>query len=143
MKIDSPRFGTLEVEANKLIEFPKGLPGLEACKRFTMLEVEAAHQAVAVLQCVDDPEVAFSVTTPELLGLHYEFTLSEEEQALLGAARPEDLAVLLILRRNDEAAAQPVRANLIAPLVVNMERRVGLQKVIARMGCELTLKPLD
>ncbi len=143
MKIDSPRFGTLEVDANKLIEFPQGLPGLEACRRFTMLEVEASRQAVGVLQCVDDPEVALSVTTPELLGLHYELTLSDEEQALLGVARPEDLAVLLILRRNDEDAAQPVRANLMAPLVVNVERRIGLQRVIARMGCELTLRPLD
>ena len=53
------------------------------------------------------------------------------------------LLVLLILRRNDEDAAQPVRANLMAPLVVNVERRIGLQRVIARMGCELTLKPLD
>ncbi|PAT00565.1 MAG: flagellar biosynthesis protein FliW [Candidatus Dactylopiibacterium carminicum] len=133
MKIDSPRFGTLEVESNKLIEFPLGLPGLENCRTFSMLEMESAKQVVAVLQSMDDPDVAFSVTTPDLLGLHYEFDLTEDEERLLGVSKVEDLAVLLILRAG-EKDGESVHANLVAPLVINMEGRKGLQKVMHAWG---------
>lgn len=143
MKIDSPRFGSLEVAPSKVIEFPEGLPGLEACKRFTLIEVADRETQIALLQSVDDPAIALPVTTPDLLGLHYEFALSEEEEALLGAAQPEDIAVMLVLRAADaNAAADTARANLTAPLVINTATMRGVQKVIARLGCELTLKPL-
>lgn len=147
MKIDSPRFGSLDVEGKKLIEFPAGLPGFEESKRFTLIELTSSQQAVAVLQSVDMPEVAFSVTTPDFLGLHYEFALTDSEEALLGNPRAEDVAVLLILRRDEPLEAKPavadapVRANLMAPLVINCASMKGFQKVIARMGCELTLRP--
>ncbi|NSL56384.1 MULTISPECIES: flagellar assembly protein FliW [Uliginosibacterium] len=146
MKIDSPQFGSLEVASNKVVEFPLGLPGFEACKRYTFIEVEQSSEAFAVLQGVDDPAIAFAVTTPDLLGLHYEFELSEEEQNLLGATRAEDVAVLVILRKGEpeqmrRAGDAHVKANLMAPLVINGATMRGLQKIIAKLGCEVTLKP--
>lgn len=141
MKIESPRFGSLEVDADKLIEFPAGLPGFEDCRKFTLLEVDGgASPAVGVLQSVDRPEVAFSVAEPDQFGLHYEFALSEDEESLLRLSKPDDVAVLLILRRND-GAEPPVKANLMAPLVINTAGRIGLQKVIGRIGCDVTLRP--
>jgi flagellar assembly factor FliW len=146
MKIDSPRFGCLEVETNKIIEFPKGLPGFETCTRFTLIEVEGPSQAMAILQSADDPEVAFAVTTPDVLGLRYEFVLTDEEEQLLKITNPEDVVVMLILRCTDEAGAvakSPLQANLMAPLVFNAASMLGLQKVIARLGCDVTLRPLE
>ncbi len=147
MKIDSPSFGSLEVENNKIIEFPLGLPGFEDCKHFTLLEGNTAPQSVAYLQSVDQPELAFSVTTPDLLGLHYEFELSDEEIGLLKAERPEDLAVMVILREDKAESRRandlPFKANLTAPLILNARSRRGLQKVIARLGCEVTLRPAE
>lgn len=147
MKIDSPSFGSLEVENNKIIEFPLGLPGFEDCKHFTLLEGNTAPQSVAYLQSVDQPELAFSVTTPDLLGVHYEFDLSDEEIGLLKAERPEDLAVMVILREDKaerrRANDLPFKANLTAPLILNARSRRGLQKVIARLGCEVTLRPAE
>ena len=34
MKIDSPRFGTLQVAPDRIIEFPCGIPGFEDLRRF-------------------------------------------------------------------------------------------------------------
>lgn len=147
MKVDSPRFGSLEIESNKVIDFPVGLPGLEECKRFTMIEVDSNPQVFAFLQSLDHPEVAFSITTPDMLGLHYEFTLTEDEQQLLQATKAEDVAVMLILRADDSPHRRqsdlPVRANLMAPLVINAQSRIGIQKVIAKLGCDVTLRPAD
>lgn len=145
MRIDSPGLGSIEVEANKLIEFPLGIPGFESCKRFLLAELGPTDHALALFQGVDDPEAGFSVTSPEAMGLHYEFELSEEEQALLEVERSDDIAVMLILRRSESTGNEngnpPVQANLMAPLVINVAARKGLQKVIARLGCEVTLKP--
>ncbi|WP_018605240.1 flagellar assembly protein FliW [Uliginosibacterium gangwonense] len=147
MKVDSPHFGSLEVASNKIIEFPAGLPGFEECKHFTLVEVDSSQQVLAILQSVDKPEVAFSVTTPDLLGLHYEFTLTEDEAKILKATRAEDIAVMLILREDDSPHRRevdaPVKANLMAPLVINAQSWIGLQKVIAKLGCEVTLRAAD
>ncbi|MDQ8022696.1 MAG: flagellar assembly protein FliW [Moraxellaceae bacterium] len=147
MKIDSPRFGSLEVEADKLINFPAGLPGLEDCKRFTLIEVGDKLPVLAVLQSADQPDVAFSVTSPDVLGLHYELTLNEEEEQLLRVETADDITVLLILR-NEEAQHRrqgdlPVKANLMAPLVINTASRIGLQKIIGKLGCDVTLRAAE
>ena len=148
MRIDSPRFGSLEVEADKLIQFPAGLPGFEASKRFMLIELGDQLPVVAVLQSVDQPEVAFSVTSPDILGLQYEFTLTSEEEAMLKATKPEDITVMLILRNEEDAPNRrqgdlPVKANLTAPLVVNINARIGIQKVIGNLGCDITLRATD
>lgn len=143
MRIESPRFGSLDVDADKLITFPAGLPGFEDCKRFSLLELEVTSgPGVGVLQSVERPEVAFSVAEPDQFGLHYEFALTEDEEALLRVSKPEDVTLLLILRRTEPASSEPpVKANLMAPLVINTANRVGLQKVIGRIGCDVTLRP--
>ncbi|MDB5800055.1 MAG: hypothetical protein JWL63_994 [Rhodocyclales bacterium] len=145
MKIESPRFGSLEVDADKLIEFPAGLPGFEDCKKFTLLEVgEAKSPSVGVLQCVDRPEVAFSVAEPDQFGLHYEFSLTEDEEKLIDVTRIEDVVVFLILRRDEgPASSVPVKANLMAPLVINAVQRIGIQKIIGRVGCDVTLRAAE
>ena len=142
MKIESPRFGSLEVDIDKLIEFPAGLPGFEDCKKFTMLELgDEKSSGVGILQCVDRPEIAFSVAEPDQFGLHYEFALTTEEEQVLKVTRIEDVAVFLILRRDDgvssgvtAGAELPVKANLMAPLVINALERIGIQKIIGRVG---------
>ncbi|HEX5126068.1 MAG TPA: flagellar assembly protein FliW [Rhodocyclaceae bacterium] len=146
MKIESPNFGSLDVDPAKLIEFPAGLPGFEDCKRFTLIEVDSPKAAaIAILQSADRPDVAFSVTIPDHFGLHYEFDLTSEEEEVLRAKRVEDIVVLLILRRDESArtsaAAAPVKANLTAPLVINAVSRRGIQKIIGRIGCDITLRP--
>ncbi|MDB5816298.1 MAG: flagellar biosynthesis protein FliW [Rhodocyclales bacterium] len=142
MKIESPRFGSLEVDAAKLIEFPAGLPGFEDCKKFTLLEVgEMKSPSVGVLQSVERPEVAFSVAEPDQFGLHYEFALTEDEEKSIGVSRIEDIVVLLILRRNQaDSGEQGIKANLMAPLVINVVKRMGLQKIIGCVGCDVTLR---
>ncbi|MDY0036162.1 MAG: flagellar assembly protein FliW [Zoogloea oleivorans] len=144
MKITSPIVGEVEVSSDRIIEFPAGLPGFEACRQFTLLHDEGSEAPQAfMLQSLNDPDVMFSVTTPDVLGLNYEFTLSDDEVAALQLTNPDDVSLLLIVRHNDSAdsnpAESPVRANLMAPLVVNTTTRRGLQKVIGRVDTRVTL----
>lgn len=144
MQIKSPMFGSAEVPEDKVIDFPMGLPGFEACRRFALVHEEGSDAEVLLLQSVDDPEVAFSLTLPERLGVNLEFTLSDEEVAMLELASPQQAAVAVIVRKEDAEAGGPastgLRANFVAPVVINVDARIGMQKVINKLGCEITLR---
>lgn len=140
MHIDSPRFGALEVEPSKIIEFPRGLPGFEDIKRFTLLHpAEQAGEAPSyfILQAVDEPAVAFHIAEPARFGFNYEIVLSDADAAMIRLADPAAAAVVVMLV-NDGSGG--VRANLNAPLVLNLEARLGVQHVFARLNYEVTLK---
>lgn len=145
MKITSPVVGEVEVSADRVIEFPAGLPGFEACHQFTLLHSEDNDAPrLFMLQCIDDQDVMFTVTTPDFLGLNYEFALTDDEVAALQLTSSDDVSVLLIVRRNEDEdgvpAESPVRANLMAPLVLNTTTRRALQKVIGRVDTSVTLR---
>ena len=90
-----------------------------------------------MLQSLDDADVGFTVTTPDVLGLNYEFALSDAEVDDLQLTDPADVSVLLIVRRD---GANPVHANVMAPLVINTATRRGLQKIIGKVDTSVTLK---
>ena len=145
MNIESPVLGSIEIAEDKVIEFPQGLPGFESCKRFALVHDEDESAGLFMLQSLDEPDLVFSLTMPGNLGVNYEFELSDEEVAVLGLSKAEEAVVAVIVRKEVEGeAASPdrtgLRANFMAPLVINVDARRGLQKVINRMGCEVTLK---
>ena len=144
MHIESAAFGAIDVEADQIIEFSAGLPGFEDCKRFTFVQAGEAT-AVLQMQCVDDPGIVFSVTDPASLGINYEITLSDADVAALGLTSAEDVTVGVIVRQGGDApedtpADAGLRANFMAPLVINAANRRGLQKVLELVGCDITLR---
>lgn len=143
MKIESSVFGTFDVAEDKVIEFPAGLPGFEQCKRFALVHEEGASDAVMLMQSADDPDIVFSITAPDTLGVNFEFSLSDEEVAALKLDNPTDALIAVIVRKDGDAenpAGAGLRANFMAPLVINVAARRGLQKVITKLGCEVTLR---
>lgn len=139
MKITSPVVGEMDVSADRVITFPSGLPGFEQCHQFTLVHAAGNDTPqLFLLQCLDDAEVVFTVTTPDVLGLNYEFNLNDEEVDALRLGSAEDAAVLLMVSRETDAA--PIRANVMAPLVVNTASRHGVQKIIGKVDTSVTLK---
>ena len=140
MNIESPRFGSLTVDSDKIIEFPEGLAGFETCHRFTLFHPEEAEPKFFILQSLDDPGIAFHIADPALLGFDFEITLSDAESALLKLAEPGDAAVLVILWKDEAAATDAkLRANLKAPLIINVNARRGLQHIFTRL--DYTVQP--
>ena len=138
MHIESPRFGSLDIEPARIIEFPKGLAGFEQLHRFTLFHPEGEDPKYFFLQSVDDPAIAFNVADPARFGFAYEIVLDDAEAALLQLTDPAAAAVAVILLRDGDAA--PLRANLDAPLIINTESRRGLQHVFAKLDYTVTLK---
>jgi len=139
MNIDAPRSGTLTVDPDRVIEFPNGLPGFEACCRYTlMLPDEGAETPrYFILQSLDDASIAFNIADPALFGFNYEINLADEEAAALDLADPAEAAVVVMLVKEGSGE---LRANLKAPLVFNLRTRRGLQHVFSHLNYQVTLK---
>ena len=133
MKVQTFLFGGVEVNPELVITFPDGLVAFENNKRFRLVhEAEKGDPVSFTLQSLDDPSVAFQIIDPAALGFAYELELSDKESAKLGSPRPEDLVVMQVLFKRDEAGKQSISANYCAPLVINTKGRLGIQKVIER-----------
>ncbi|MBK1648932.1 flagellar assembly protein FliW [Rhabdochromatium marinum] len=136
------------IDESKILTFPQGLPGFEDDHRFTMFHSEGSDQAgqesgnkLFWLESLDNPGVGFTVVDPTLYGLNYVIDLSDEEQALLQSKDPSQILVLLILAKNDDSRPdQPkVHANIAGPLLINIENRLAMQKVLAHSRVEVNI----
>jgi flagellar assembly factor FliW len=140
IRIESPRFGTLEVSPERVIEFPSGIPGFEDATRFSLFHPEGDEPKYFVLQSLDIPDLAFHVTDPSRLGFSYEISLSDEESAAIGMKDPSEAVVVVILAKEGVRTGSSLQANLNAPLIINLATRKGLQHVFSRLDYQITLR---
>lgn len=126
MKIRTRHWGVVEVEEDRVLQFPEGIPGFPQCRRFTLLGEPGG--LFLWLQSVDDPEVVLPVADPFALIQGYEVPLDSEDVELLGVHSSQEVAVLVVVT----VRADPLQAttNLAAPILVNTTRRMARQKLL-------------
>jgi flagellar assembly factor FliW len=61
--IDTKYFGKLEIGADQIIFFPKGIPAFESVKEYVLLTFPD-NDIYYCLQSIKEPEVAFIVVNP-------------------------------------------------------------------------------
>lgn len=127
MRVETTKFGTLEVGEESVIFLPEGLVGFEGLKRFVLLEREG-EEPFKWLQSLDEPSIAFVVIDPMTFKRDYLVPLEQEEAARLGIERPDDAALLVIVTIPKER--EGMTANLQGPLVVNLKSKLGKQLVL-------------
>jgi flagellar assembly factor FliW len=143
MKIETHLFGSVEVNPEKIINFPNGLVAFENNKQFMLVhEEENGQPSSYTLQSLDDAGLAFQIVDPTTLGFNYELALTEEENALLQSPAPEEVAVMQVLFKSESDGKAGISPNLRAPLVINTTARVGLQKVMEVLSPKITLSNL-
>jgi flagellar assembly factor FliW len=109
--VESSRFGTLEIEAGAIIEFPTGLIGLGG-RRWAVVSTSLSGP-FQWLHSLDDPSLALPVTDPWAFFSDYEVELSDEDSARFGA---ENVAVWVTVRAGSELSDFSV--NLRAPILI-------------------------
>ncbi len=126
VKIETSRFGSLEVPEDRVIRFPVGLLGFPRLNRYILIDYK--DTPLKWLQSVEDPDVAFIVTDPKTIAGEGTITLGDDVVRFLQIDREDDLAVLLMLRVDGDQ----VIANFNGPLAINSSRMLGVQAVIDR-----------
>jgi flagellar assembly factor FliW len=113
ISVESSRFGTVEVDAADVIEFPTGLIGLGG-RRYTLLTADE-QGTFRWLQSLDDPAVALPVTTPWQFFADYAVELSDADSERIGA---DESAIAVWVTVRTGAELPDFSANLRAPIVV-------------------------
>ncbi len=131
----------LETDTDKVLVFPKGIPGFEKYTRYVVYHKEENGLSAFWLESCEEPKVTFTLVAPEQYGLSYDMTLSDEEKDLVQAEHAEDLAVFMILsKKEDENSGKFVlNANIIGPIIINPKTRLGVQKVLHRTRMQPTI----
>jgi flagellar assembly factor FliW len=143
MQVNTHLFGTVEVAPEKIITFPAGLAGFENARRFALIyDTENSEQASYTLQSLDQATVAFQIIDATAVGINYEISLSDAESAALQTPAAEDVAVMLMLFKQ-EPGTQGVAANVRAPLLINTRALVGIQKIVDHPRTNLVISNLS
>jgi flagellar assembly factor FliW len=111
LTVESSRFGSIEIAADAVVEFPAGLIGLGG-GRFALVSTDT-DGAFHWLHSVDDPALALPVTNPWLFFSGYEVRLSDEDTGRIGAEDPD---VWVTVRASEEI--EDFSANLRAPILI-------------------------
>jgi flagellar assembly factor FliW len=125
--VKTRRVGDLTVEEQDIITMIGGLPGFEDNTKYVLLDHDE-KSPYKWLQSLENSELAFVVMEPFVFFADYQFELSQNDIRELEVAKPEDVAVLVILVIPDDP--RKMTANIKAPLVINMAKMKGKQIVL-------------
>jgi len=126
--VDTPRWGRIEVDPTKIIHFDTGMAGFPDCSDFVVMDHDR-ETPLKWLQCVDRPEISFVIIDPAQVMPAYTVDVPEPVMKMIGwnhEVRPEQVAVFVVL--NCEGGN--LTANLRAPVVVNVQKRLAFQLIL-------------
>jgi flagellar assembly factor FliW len=126
MIVHTSRFGSVEVDAERVISFPRGILGFPKYRGYVLIEPET-DSTFYWLQSVDAADIAFVVTDPLLFVPDYQVPLREETRQDLALADLSEANVLVIVNK----VGDMLTANLQGPLVIHAVTRVAAQVVIS------------
>ena len=108
--------------ARNAVNFPDGIPGFEACRRFVLLSADSLAPLQRI-ESIEGPPAAFLGIDPRLVMDGYRCRLSETDMRALGAGPDTTLLWFAIISEADG----DLYANLRAPIVINPQRMIGRQ----------------
>lgn len=124
MKIQTTRFGLVEVLPSDVLDFPQGLIGMESCQKWVLL-ADAEANSLGWLQSTERPEIALAVVSPRRFVSGYQARVASRDVASLELKDSGAVQVLAVVSKGEEG----LTVNLKAPLVINVKSRAGRQVV--------------
>ena len=148
---NTSRFGVITYNPETVITFPEGLiklEGYEHCKSYHLFHDEGGNRVLHYMQSLEDPDLSFTLVDPSLLNVDYDLELSDEESSALNVDADDEVTILLMVYRalnvddNDEVtSSEDIKAQTQSPLILNINKRIGIQKVGLRGRLVFTNRP--
>jgi len=125
MEIETSRFGTVVIEDDRIMTFPRGLLGFPTQSRFALIQT-GPENYFFWLQSVEDPNLAFVVTDPNTFFKDYDVPLRDETVADLAFGETDAAQIFVICNKIGDW----LTGNLLGPIVVNASNRLAQQVVL-------------
>jgi flagellar assembly factor FliW len=126
MKVQTTRFGQIEVDEERLIFFSKGLLGFPENCCFALLQINDEGNFFW-LQSVERPELAFVVCDPVLFVPDYKIPAKLEDFHQINLTNMSNAQVMVIVNKVERT----LTGNLQGPIVINAINRQGRQLVLS------------
>ena len=126
-KIETVRFGDLAYQEQDVIHLPEGLVGMPSLCHWLILDM-GDDVPMKWFQSLDRGDFGFPVSQPAFFADTYDINLPEPSKEALRSKEGEWLAVMIITTVH--AGGTHITGNLLAPLVVNVDSRIGVQLIM-------------
>lgn len=129
MKIRTKYLGEVEIDKSQIIEFPKGILGFKDSKEFVIIDLEDTN-FFSFLQDIKNEMVSFLVINPWNFFEDYDIELPDDKLENIninpkGNNLMEIYNIVTLSNNFNESTA-----NLLAPVVINLEDKKGKQFVL-------------
>ena len=127
MIVETARFGSVEVDEDKVILFEDGLPGFESLTKYIILsppELNPFH----ILQSVEDKDIALTIADPCLFKKDYSPLIKETVFDELKIEDNKDAALFTTIVIPEDY--MKMTANLMAPILINSDKMLGKQVIL-------------
>ena len=104
------------------LEFPHGIPAFETERRFRLVD----REPLLFLESESNPALSFLLLPVTLIDPDYQLALAAEDRALIDASAASPLLCLAVITAAEDL---PPTANLLAPVVVNLDSGRAVQAV--------------
>ena len=130
MKIETTRFGQMNIEAEKIIRMPNGIPGFPDQRQFVIFE-HRKDSPFYWYQSVDEPALAFVITDPVMFIPDYRVNFPNvlRDLAWDPETQPDQLQLYVIVNI-PPGKPEEMTANLMGPILVNTVTREAVQIVL-------------
>lgn len=129
------QFGTISFGQDSVFEFPNGLPGFEQHREFLPLQTRRTAP-ILFLQNIEDPSLCFTALPIWVVDPRYRLSVTGQDLELLGlpTGRQPRIGVDVLCVALLTVRKTGTTANLLAPVVVNLQNRRAVQAVCAESG---------
>ena len=130
LKVNTTRFGAITIDEQKIITMPFGMLGFPEEKRYVIVQ-HKENSPFFWYQSVDDPALAFVITSPFFFVPDYSMSLDDAiNQMSWDEEKIEDTVELYVVVNIPNGSPDKMTANLIGPILVNTESFQAVQMVV-------------
>ncbi len=136
MKIQTTRFGEIDIEAERIFKFVLPIIGFDELNDFVIVDINK-DSFFKWLQSVEDPALAFPVVSVFSMNVDYSVDIPDNVVELLKIKSVENLLVMNIasIPQNDP---QGTTLNLLAPIIFNIEEQLAGQVILSGSGYDIS-----
>lgn len=136
MKINTVRFGEIEIEKERIFKFALPIIGFDQLKDFIILDINK-DSFFKWLQSVEDPALAFPIVSVFSMNIDYSIDLPDNVVETLKIESVESLLVMNIASIPQENP-QGTTINLLAPLIFNLDAQLAGQVILSGSGYDIS-----
>jgi len=136
MKINTVRFGEIDVEEQRVYSFVLPIIGFNELRKFVIIDT-GKDSFFKWLQSVEDPALAFPIVSVFSMNVDYSIDLPDNVVDILKIQSVESLLVMNIASIPQDNP-HGTTINLLAPIIFNVEEQLAGQIILSGSGYDIS-----